>query len=141
MHQWLIKLLHTTSARFVKLQLSPSYSALFVKGTVFGCLLFLIVLSSVPLAVSLYCLMLIIHLFKTNHVIVNSAHGRFDYQEDGEVRLNDQRYFLKSVDTIWAQFFVKLRFRCGHSVLLWRDSCREREYRHFLAHIQRQHQR
>ncbi|MEZ8948882.1 MULTISPECIES: protein YgfX [unclassified Vibrio] len=137
MHQWLIKLSHTTSARFVKLQLNPSYSALFAKGTIFGCLLFFIVLSSIPLAASLYCLALMIRLFRNNHVILNSVYGRFDYREDGDIRLNDRTYRLKSVDKIWAQFFVKLQFECGHSVLLWRDSCCEREYRHFLANLQR----
>ncbi|MFA0078677.1 protein YgfX [Vibrio artabrorum] len=138
MLQWLIKLLHITSARFVKLQLTPSYSALCTKGTLFGCLLFSIVLSSIPLAASLYCLALLINLFQTNHAILNSAHGCFDYKEDGEIRLNNRTYRLKSVDKIWAQFFVKLQFECGHSVLLWRDSCCEGEYRHFLAHLQRE---
>ncbi|WP_338063295.1 protein YgfX [Vibrio coralliirubri] len=137
MHQWLIKLSHTTSARFVKLQLNPSYSALFAKGTIFGCLLFFIALSSIPLTASLYCLALMIRLFRSNHVILNSAYGRFDYREDGDIRLNDRTYRLKSVDRIWAQFFVKLQFECGYSVLLWRDSCCEREYRHFLANLQR----
>ncbi|MGB1974171.1 MAG: protein YgfX [Vibrio toranzoniae] len=129
---------HITSARFVKLQLNPSYSALFAKGTIFGCLLFFIVLSSIPLVISLYCLPLIINLFRTNNVILNSAYGHFDYKDDGEIKLNDQGYKLKSVDKVWAQFFVKLQFECGHSVLLWRDSCREREYRHLLAHLQRE---
>lgn len=137
MLQWLIKLSRITSARFVKLQLNPSYSALFAKGTVFGCLLFFIVFSSISLAVALYCLALVFSLFKANHVILNTAHGCFDYKEDGEFRLNEQAYTLKSVDKIWAQFFVKLQFECGYSVLLWRDSCNEREYRHFLAHLQR----
>ena len=137
MLQWLIKLSRITSARFVKLQLNPSYSALFAKGTVFGCLLFFIVFSSIPLAVALYCLALVFSLFKANHVILNTAHGCFDYKEDGEIRLNEQAYKLKSIDKIWAQFFVKLQFECGHSVLLWRDSCNEREYRHFLTHLQR----
>ncbi|WP_332411735.1 protein YgfX [Vibrio gigantis] len=137
MHQWLIKLSHTTSARFVKLQLNPSHFALLTKGTVFGCLLFFIVASSIPLAASLYCLSLMIRLFRNNHMILNSAYGRFDYKEDGDVRLNGRTYRLKSVDKIWAQFFVKLQFECGYSVLLWRDSCCEREYRHFLAHLQR----
>nr|WP_241810593.1 protein YgfX [Vibrio crassostreae] len=99
--------------------------------------MFFIVLSSIPLVVSLYCLALPIHLLQTNHLILNSAHGRFDYKEDGDIRLNDRTYRLKSVDKIWAQFFVKLQFECGHSVLLWRDSCCEREYRHFLANLQR----
>ncbi|WP_306345493.1 MULTISPECIES: protein YgfX [Vibrio] len=134
----MIKLSHITSARFVKLQLNPSYSALFAKGTIFGCLLFFIVLSSIPLVISLYCLPLIINLFRTNNVILNSAYGHFDYKDDGEIKLNDQGYKLKSVDKVWAQFFVKLQFECGHSVLLWRDSCREREYRHLLAHLQRE---
>lgn len=138
MLQWLIKLLRITSARFVKLQLKPSYSALFAKGTVSGCLLFFIVFSSIPLVVALYCLALIINLFRTNNVILNSAYGHFDYKDDGEIKLNDQGYKLKSVDKVWAQFFVKLQFECGHSVLLWRDSCREREYRHLLAHLQRE---
>ncbi|MFA0054526.1 protein YgfX [Vibrio echinoideorum] len=138
MLQWLIKLSRITSARFVKLQLNPSYFALFAKGTVFGCLLFVTVFSSIPLVVALYCLSLIINLFITNHVILNSAQGRFDYKEDGEIRLNDQRYILKSVDKIWAQFFIKLKFECGHSVLIWRDSCHDREYRHFLANLQRE---
>ncbi|WP_331250767.1 protein YgfX [Vibrio coralliirubri] len=137
MHQWLIKLSHTTSARFVKLQLNPSYSALLAKGTIFGCLLFFIILSSIPLAASLYCLAIMIRLFRNNHVILNNAYGRFDYKEDGDIRLNDRTYRLKSVDRIWAQFFVKLQFECGYSVLLWRDSCCEREYRHFLANLQR----
>jgi hypothetical protein len=78
-----------------------------------------------------------ISLFKTDAVVVNAAQGCFDYKLDGEVRLNDQRYVLKTVDKVWAQFFVKLSFECGHSVLLWRDSCDEREYRHFLANLQR----
>ncbi|MGO2162040.1 MAG: protein YgfX [Vibrio toranzoniae] len=134
----MIKLSHITSARFVKLQLNPSYSALFAKGTIFGCLLFFIVLSSIPLVISLYCLPLIINLFRTNNVILNSAYGHFDYKDDGEIKLNEQGYKLKSVDKVWAQFFVKLQFECGHSVLLWRDSCREREYRYFLAHLQRE---
>ena len=137
MLQWLIKLSRITSARFVKLQLNPSYSALFAKGTVFGCLLFFIVFSSIPLVVALYCLALVFSLFKDNHVILNSAHGCFDYKEDGEIRLNEQAYKLKSIDKIWAQFFVKLQFECGYSVLLWRDSCNEREYRHFLTHLER----
>ncbi|MFA0170529.1 protein YgfX [Vibrio splendidus] len=140
MLQWLIKLSRITSARFVKLQLKPSYSALFAKGTVSGCLLFFIVFSSIPLVVVLYCLALMFCLLKANHVILNTAHGCFDYKEDGEIRLNDQSYRLKSVDKIWAQFFVKLKFECGHSVMLWRDSCREREYRHFLANLQRAHE-
>lgn len=71
-------------------------------------------------------------------MILNSAYGHFDYKDDGEIKLNDQGYKLKSVDKVWAQFFVKLQFECGHSVLLWRDSCREREYRHLLAHLQRE---
>ncbi|WP_315973285.1 protein YgfX [Vibrio gigantis] len=137
MHQWLIKLSHTTSARFVKLQLNASHFALLTKGTVFGCLLFFIVASTIPLAASLYCLSLMTRLFRNNHMILNSAYGRFDYKEDGDVRLNGRTYRLKSVDKIWAQFFVKLQFECGYSVLLWRDSCCEREYRHFLAHLQR----
>ncbi|CAH7222693.1 conserved hypothetical protein [Vibrio chagasii] len=137
MHQWLIKLSHTTSARFVKLQLNPSHFALLTKGTVFGCLLFFIVVSSIPLAVSLYCLYLSFNLFCANHMLITSAQGRFDYKGDGEVRLNDQLYKLKSVDQIWAQFFITLRFECGHSVLLWRDSCQDQEYRHFLANLQR----
>nr|WP_240798281.1 protein YgfX [Vibrio tasmaniensis] len=99
--------------------------------------MFFIVFSSIPLAVALYCLALVFSLFKANHVILNTAHGCFDYKEDGEFRLNEQAYTLKSVDKIWAQFFVKLQFECGYSVLLWRDSCNEREYRHFLAHLQR----
>ena len=140
MHQWLIKLSRITSARFVKLQLNPSYFALFAKGTIFGCLLFFIVLSSIPLVVALYCLSLIFSLFRSDHVILNTAHGYFDYKEDGEIRLNDQSYKLKSVDKTWAQFFVKLKFECGHSVLLWRDSCCEREYRHFLTNLQRPHE-
>ncbi|MFS1921349.1 protein YgfX [Vibrio lentus] len=137
MHQWLIKLSRITSARFVRLQLTPSYSALFAKGTIFGCLLFFIVFSSIPLVASLYCLYLMIALFKTDAVVVNAAQGCFDYKLDGEVRLNDQPYVLKTVDKVWAQFFVKLSFECGHSVLLWRDSCDEREYRYFLANLQR----
>ncbi|CAH6842606.1 conserved hypothetical protein [Vibrio chagasii] len=137
MHQWLIKLSHTTSARFVKLQLNPSYFALLTKGTVFGCLLFFIVVSSIPLAVSLYCLYLTFNLFRANHMLITSAQGGLDYKDDGEVRLNGCTYSLKSVDQIWAQFFVKLQFECGHSVLLWRDSCQEQEYRHFLANLQR----
>nr|WP_240797182.1 protein YgfX [Vibrio tasmaniensis] len=99
--------------------------------------MFFIVFSSIPLAVALYCLALVFSLFKANHVILNTVHGCFDYKEDGEIRLNEQAYTLKSVDKIWAQFFVKLQFECGYSVLLWRDSCNEREYRHFLAHLQR----
>nr|WP_248639106.1 protein YgfX [Vibrio crassostreae] len=99
--------------------------------------MFFIVLSSIPLTASLYCLALMIRLFRNNHVILNSAYGRFDYREDGDIRLNDRTYRLKSVDRIWAQFFVKLQFECGYSVLLWRDSCCEREYRHFLANLQR----
>ncbi|WP_345772733.1 protein YgfX [Vibrio sp. Isolate31] len=137
MHQWLIKLSHTISARFVKLQLNPSHFALLTKGTVFGCLLFFIVVSSIPLAVSLYCLYLSFNLFRANHMLITSAQGRFDYKDDGEIQLNDQLYKLKSVDQIWAQFFIKLQFECGHSVLLWRDSCQEQEYRHFLANLQR----
>nr|WP_241902827.1 MULTISPECIES: protein YgfX [unclassified Vibrio] len=99
--------------------------------------MFFIVLSSIPLAVNLYCLALTIRLFRNNHMMLNSAYGRFDYKEDGDIRLNERTYRLKSVDKIWAQFFVKLQFECGHSVLLWRDSCCEHEYRHFLAHLQR----
>jgi hypothetical protein len=76
-------------------------------------------------------------LFKTDRVVVNAAQGHFDYKSNGEVRLNGQHYYLKKVDKVWAQFFVKLRFECGYSVLLWRDSCDEREYRHFLAQLQR----
>ncbi|UPR53649.1 hypothetical protein ITG09_13770 [Vibrio cyclitrophicus] len=78
-----------------------------------------------------------IRLFRNNHMMLNSAHGRFDYKEDGDIRLNDRTYRLKSVDRIWAQFFVKLQFECGYSVLLWRDSCCEREYRNFLVNLQR----
>ncbi|WP_308736832.1 protein YgfX [Vibrio chagasii] len=138
-HQWLIKLSHTTSARFVKLQLNPSYFALLTKGTVFGCLLFFIVVSSIPLAVSLYCLYLTFNLLRANHMLITSAQGCLDYKDDGVVRLNGSTYSLKSVDQVWAQFFIKLQFECGHSVLLWRDSCQEQEYRHFLANLQRMH--
>jgi len=99
--------------------------------------LFFIVVSSIPLEVSLYCLYLTFNLFSTNHMLITGAQGGLDYKDDGEVRLNGNTYSLKSVDQVWAQFFVKLQFECGHSVLLWRDSCQEQEYRHFLANLQR----
>ncbi len=55
-------------------------------------------------------------------MLITSAQGRFDYKGDGEV-FNDQLYKLKSAHCDLGAILITLRFECGHSVLLWRDSC------------------
>lgn len=59
MQQWLIKLLPTTSAKFVNLNVSSSITAQVSNLTVFLSLTWAVYLSDIPLVLSIYLLLLI----------------------------------------------------------------------------------
>ena len=50
-----------------------------------------------------------------------------------EIVVNGEIRVLQSSDTIFRPLFVMLKFNEGEPVIVWRDSCREADYRYLLV--------
>ncbi|MEZ9059424.1 protein YgfX [Vibrio pelagius] len=125
--------MHTTSARFVKLKLSPSYYALFAKGATLWCFLVFIITSNIPLVATLYLFVLLYLLIRDNKIGWPIATGEIELRPNHEIIVNGEKRVFQSSDTIFRSLFVMLKFSEGEPVILWRDSCLEADYRYLLV--------
>ncbi|WP_373417278.1 protein YgfX [Vibrio sp. D449a] len=125
--------MHITSARFVKFKLSPSYYALFAKGATLWCLLFFVTISNIPLIATLYIFALLFWLLRDNNVGWSVAVGILELNDNHELLINGERRLVQSSDTVWHSLFVVLKFKQGEPLMIWRDSCRDEDYRQLLV--------
>ncbi|MFM2597306.1 protein YgfX [Vibrio fortis] len=125
--------MHTTSARFVKLKLSPSYYALFAKGATLWCLLFFVITSNIPLVATPCIFALLYLMMRDNKIGWPIATGAIELRPNQEITVNGQKRVLQSSDTIFRSLFVMLKFSEGEPVIVWRDSFCEADYRYLLV--------
>ncbi|WP_429767708.1 protein YgfX [Vibrio kagoshimensis] len=128
-------MLHITSARCVKLRLHRSNYALLAKGTVLWCLLCLVVFSSIPISISLYCLYLILIHSTRSDFFHSPLVGSVDWFDSGKLIINSNSHDIIRSDLIWSNFFIAFKLSNQKHVLLWRDSCDEKCYRKILAKL------
>ena len=129
MHRWLIKLSHTTSARFVNLKVNTSlYAQIANQLLLLGCV-WAVICSDIPLVLSTYLLLLIIRCQMQGGFVVPSACGGWYLHRDGTVRNDKQTSTITSVDVSAAAFKVTFELVSGEKVTIWRDSCEDVAYR------------
>jgi hypothetical protein len=95
--------------------------------------LFFVITSNIPLVATLYILVLLYFLIRDNQVGWPIAVGALELRADQEIVVNGEIRVLQSSDTIFRPLFVMLKFSEGEPVIVWRDSCREADYRYLLV--------
>ncbi|HHC6512960.1 TPA: protein YgfX [Vibrio parahaemolyticus] len=129
MQQWLIKLLPTTSAKFVNLNVSSSITAQVSNLTVFLSLTWAVSLSDIPLVLSIYLLLLIANKLRDPGFVLLSSQGHWYVHSDGTVKNKTSNSHIKHVNLTTLPFKLSLTLESGEMVTIWRDSCDERCYR------------
>ncbi|ENV3693648.1 protein YgfX [Vibrio parahaemolyticus] len=129
MQQWLIKLLPTTSAKFVNLNVSSSITAQVSNLTVFFSLTWAVSLSDIPLVLSIYLLLLIASKLRDSGFVLLSSQGHWYVHSDGTVKNETSSSHIKHVNLTTLPFKLSFTLESGEMVTIWRDSCDERCYR------------
>ncbi|HFD4091976.1 protein YgfX [Vibrio parahaemolyticus] len=129
MQQWLIKLLPTTSAKFVNLNVSSSITAQVSNLTVFLSLTWAVSLSDIPLVLSIYLLLLIASKLRDPGCVLLSSQGHWYVHSDGTVKNETSNSHIKHVNLTTLPFKLSFTLESGEMVTIWRDSCDERCYR------------
>lgn len=129
MQQWLIKLLPTTSAKFVNLNVSSSITAQVSNLTVFLSLTWAVSLSDIPLVLSIYLLLLIASKLRDPGLVLLSSQGHWYVHSDGTVKNETSSSHIKHVNLTTLPFKLSFTLESGEMVTIWRDSCDERCYR------------
>ncbi|MDE5178558.1 protein YgfX [Vibrio fluvialis] len=125
-----------TSAKCVKLHLTPSYNARVVAAMVFGCVLWALLLSPIPLVVTLLIIGMGMAL-PMQQWLTPALCGNVEIDFSGSVQIGDERYAISRVQYLFAFAFIVMEGQ-GRRWLLWRDSCPEREYRQLLVRLKRE---
>ncbi|EPD9007324.1 protein YgfX [Vibrio parahaemolyticus] len=129
MQQWLIKLLPTTSAKFVNLNVSSSITAQVSNLTVFLSLTWAVSLSDIPLVLSIYLLLLIASKLRDPGFVLLSSQGHWCVHSDGTVKNETSNSHIKHVNLTTLPFKLSFTLESDEMVTIWRDSCDERCYR------------
>ncbi|EOV9323972.1 protein YgfX [Vibrio parahaemolyticus] len=129
MQQWLIKLLPTTSAKFVNLNVSSSITAQVSNLTVFLSLTWAVSLSDIPLVLSIYLLLLIASKLRDPGFVLLSSQGHRYVHSDGTVKNETSNSHIKHVNLTTLPFKLSFTLESDEMVTIWRDSCDERCYR------------
>lgn len=129
MQQWLIKLLPTTSAKFVNLNVSSSITAQVSNLTVFLSLTWAVSLSDIPLVLSIYLLLLIARKLRDLGFVLLSSQGHWYVHSDGTVKNETSNSHIKHVNLTTLPFKLSFTLESDEMVTIWRDSCDERCYR------------
>ncbi|HHX8441626.1 TPA: protein YgfX [Vibrio diabolicus] len=141
MLQWLIKLSPITSAKFVNFTASPSLTARVLNVILFLLMTWAVTLSSIPLVLSIYLLLMIVKALLSQGFVKPTSQGYWYVHCDGSVRfealeysecsaaLESEKDQLQRVDTSTLPFKITFRLQSGCSVTIWRDSCDDQHYR------------
>lgn len=111
---------------------------------VFGGVLWALLLSPIPLVVTL----LIIGMGMTlpmqqwltlpmQQWLTPALCGDVEIDFSGSVQIGDERYAISRVQYLFAFAFIVMEGQ-GRRWLLWRDSCSEREYRQLLVRLKQE---
>ncbi|HHK8490330.1 TPA: protein YgfX [Vibrio parahaemolyticus] len=125
----MIKLLPTTSAKFVNLNVSSSITAQVSNLTVFLSLTWAVSLSEIPLVLSIYLLLLIASKLRDPGFALLSSQGHWYVHSDGTVKNETSSSHIKHVSLTTLPFKLSFTLESGEMVTIWRDSCDERCYR------------
>ncbi|HAS6745496.1 TPA: hypothetical protein GRI78_21010 [Vibrio parahaemolyticus] len=125
----MIKLLPTTSAKFVNLNVSSSITAQVSNLTVFLSLTWAVSLSDIPLVLSIYLLLLIASKLRDPGFVLLSSQGHCYVHSDGTVKNETSSSHIKHVNLTTLPFKLSFTLESGEMVTIWRDSCDERCYR------------
>ncbi|EGQ8452781.1 hypothetical protein GTP28_14620 [Vibrio parahaemolyticus] len=125
----MIKLLPTTSAKFVNLNVSSSITAQVSNLTVFLSLTWAVSLSDIPLVLSIYLLLLIASKLRDPGFVLLPSQGHWYVHSDGSVKNETSSSHIKHVNLTTLPFKLSFTLESGEMVTIWRDSCDERCYR------------
>ncbi|WP_315969567.1 protein YgfX [Vibrio metschnikovii] len=125
------------SAKSVKLALTPSLFAHITAWCLLMLLIWALLISPIPLvaAVVILCYWLKTPLLDWLPATL-SQEVEIDFS--GRLRWADQEFSYQGVSLLYRGLFIRFYGR-QRSVLLWRDSCSETDYRQLLGRLKREH--
>ncbi len=134
---WWIKSLLITSVKSVKLYCRPSILASLVEFSVVMFALEVIWLSSLHAVVQLFCSFTIIRWFQSTSILSAELRGEVTYQTDGTLKtFAGKARPITLFSTRYSAVFLSIT--CGSDrYLLWRDSCKESDYRWIIFNEKR----
>ncbi len=91
-----------------------------------------VVLSDIPIVLSMYLLIVIAKLYFQTGLIVPAGQGLWYVHCDGTVKTGFRMTQLRSVDLSTLPFKTTVELESGERVTIWRDSCSDKQYRQFI---------
>ncbi len=88
-----------------------------------------VTLSDIPLALSIYLLLMVVKLYSLPEFIVPASLGHWYVHREGVVRTDAQKTQIKQVDLSTLPFKTTITLESGDRVTIWRDSCTDEHYR------------
>lgn len=139
MPPWLIRLLPITSVRRVRLTLHISFHALATSIAVFQLVLWGMVVSDIPLVMSMSLVGILWRYCSSFGVTPTALVGDVDIDTESKEIITSSRESYSRVSLIYAHYFILFSARAQYR-LLWRDSCDESVYRHLIMQLKREQQ-
>ncbi|WP_240798190.1 hypothetical protein [Vibrio sp. H11] len=125
-----------TSAKSVKLYLFPSFYAHIVALLQFNMLIWALLISAIPVVVSLVIIAIWLRVALCGW-LTPTLSGAVDIDFSGRLRTQDNDEPIRSVGFKFAFAFVVI-VTPQRRWLLWRDSCRDGDYRQLLMRLKRE---
>ncbi|EHI9300805.1 hypothetical protein WB876_002418 [Vibrio vulnificus] len=120
---------HTTSVRFVNLNLKASRNALILNCTLCACLVWALLFSPFPLVIFFPLTYLFSRYIWKTGFLYPSWTGAVRVSRSGSVKQQETTRYLTAINRLFLWWFVSVRLNDGQRLLLWRDSCDDVSYR------------
>ncbi|WED22237.1 hypothetical protein L3Q72_02190 [Vibrio sp. JC009] len=126
-------MLPTTSPKSVNLYLQPSLIAQVIQLVVSVVIIWAILISPVCLVASAWMLA---YLFSKG--VRKSQAGQLKIAADKKLIWNGVEDVFRFAETLFRPMCVVIHSQSGQKITVWRDSCREEDYRHLMVVISNQ---
>lgn len=123
-----------TSVKSVSIVPKPSTSACLVSLLVISLMLWGVSSSDFPISVSFSCLGLLGQSIREQWLFVDGIRLPFRYLNSGVIEFVDGRSkVVDRMSMLYASWFLIVVYQSGERQLLWRDSCKESDYRYLIV--------
>jgi hypothetical protein len=92
-----------------------------------------VILSDIPIVLSIYLLLMIAKLYLEQGSFIPASQGRWHVHCDGTVRSESSKTRLRDADISALSLKVSFRLESGECVVVWRDSCCDKQYRQLVV--------
>lgn len=139
MRLWLIKLSRTTSAKSVRLNFRHSYTSTMASVMLLMLVIFIIVLSDIPLAPSIILLSILSKLAIDKEILPAPLRGDVEFTACSYKFANGAEHRIETVNFLGMAFVLLIQREGGQRTLIWRDSLSEASYRHLVVMLKGEH--